>query len=528
MGKVPARAGWFFTAWGPRFDTQNSPMLRSNIIANFLGKVWPSLLGLILVPVYLRYLGIEAYGLIGFFVALQGLIGFLDFGLSTASNREVARIKISSDENSGIRDLVRTFEIVYWGVALLILAVFILASGWLAENWIVSEAIPTDVIRSAAVIFGVTLALRWPVALYSGVLRGLERQVLLNLLTGIVTTLRNVGAAILVAFVSQSILAFLLWQLGATLVEIVVMVVVTWKILPARSGRKAEFHFEFIRKVGRFGLALTVISILASVFKQFDRIAITRLVSLEAVGYYVAAYTVYELLSYFVSPVVDAAFPRFSALLSQGDTETLAKMYHQTAQVVSFLIAPAAVFVSLFAYDILLVWTRSLEVAEQAHLTLSVLALAYTFNAMMHIPIMLQYAAGDTSIAMGVNVFGSMFLLPLMYLVVNQYGIAGAGFTWLAFNLLYYLITPHFMHRRLLPGHKGTWIVKDTLAFILLAWVLMGGAYIGASPMASQLVAFSFVCLAGLIYLLVGFWVYPSLHFILPGRLRMRWNGGKR
>lgn len=507
-------------------------MLRSNIIANFLGKVWPSLLGLILVPVYLQYMGIEAYGLIGFFVALQGLIGFLDFGLSTASNREVARLQNLPNEGSGIHDLVRTFEVVYWGVALLIFSVFITASGWLAEKWIVSETIPTDVIRSAAVIFGVTLALRWPVALYSGVLRGLERQVLLNLLTGVVTTLRNVGAAILVAFVSNSILAFLLWQLGAALIEVLVMVIVTWKILPARPNRKAEFHFEFIRKVGRFGLALTIISILASVFKQFDRIAITRLLSLEAVGYYVAAYTVYELLSYFVSPVVDAAFPRFSALLSQGDTEALAKMYHQTAQIVSFLIAPATVFVALFAYDILFFWTRSLEVAQQAHLTLSVLALAYTFNAMMHIPIMLQYAAGDTSIAMGVNVVGSTLLLPLMYMVVNQYGIAGAGFTWLAFNLLYYIITPHFMHRRLLPGHKWIWIFKDTLAFILLAWALMGGVYALASLTVNRLIVFVLVGVAGLIYIIISFWTYPSLHSIFPANSLRRFvtyaNGGNQ
>lgn len=505
-------------------------MLRSNIVANFLGKVWPSVLGLILVPIYLKYMGIEAYGLIGFFVALQGLIGFLDFGLSTASNREVARLQNLPNKGSGILDLVRTFEVVYWGVALLIFSVFIAASGWLAEKWIVSETIPTDVIRSAAVIFGVTLALRWPVALYSGVLRGLERQVLLNLLTGVVTTLRNVGAAILVAFASNSILAFLLWQLGAALIEVLVMVIVTWKILPARPNRKAEFHFEFIRKVGRFGLALTIISILASALKQFDRIAITRLLSLEAVGYYVAAYTVYELLSYFVSPVVDAAFPRFSALLSQGDIEALEKMYHQTAQIVSFLIAPATVIVALFAYDILLLWTRSLEVAQQAHLTLSVLALAYTFNAMMHIPIMLQYAAGDTSIAIGVNVIGSTFLLPLMYLMVNQYGIAGAGFAWLAFNLLYYLITPHFMHRRLLPGHKWGWIFKDTLAFILLAWTLMGGAYALASPMVNRLAVFVLVGVAGLIYSIVGFWTYPFLRLMIPANSLRRFvtymNGG--
>jgi O-antigen/teichoic acid export membrane protein len=497
-------------------------MFKNNVIANFLGKVWPSLLGLILVPIYLHYLGIEAYGLVGFFVALQGLIGFLDMGLSTASVREVARERSLGESVVRLPDLLRTFEVVYWGVAALIGVGFLLSSDWLATEWIVSQSLPTDLIRLAAIIFGVTLALRWPVALYSGVLRGLEKQVLLNVVAAILATLRNVGAALMVVFVSRSILLFLLWQLGAALVEIIVMFLLAWRLLPRQSGRAPAFHFEILKRVGRFGVSLTIISILASIFKQFDRVAITRLLSLEAVGYYVAAYTIYELLSYFVTPVVDAAFPRFSSLLSQGNTESLADMYHNTAQIVSFFVAPATAFVSLFSYDILLIWTRSPEVAQNAHQTLSILALAYGFNAMMHIPVMLQYAAGMTSIAMGVNVLGSLFLLPFMYLVIERFGIAGAGITWLIFNLLYYLIAPHVMHRRILPGHQTKWIFKDTLSFLLLAWALMGGAYVLGLNFGYRILVLLGVLMSFLIYAILCLWNYPVIRSLLP-RTAERW-----
>jgi len=507
-------------------------MFKRNVLANFFGKVWPSLLGLVLVPIYLRYLGIEAYGLIGFFVALQGLITFLDLGLSTASNREVARSSGDPDSSGDLGDLVRTFQVVYWGVAALIGTGFLLASNWLATEWIASQGIPAHVIRLAAIIFGITLALRWPVALYSGVLRGLERQVLLNLVSSVITTVRNVGAALMIVFVSQSILLFLLWQLGAALVEVLVMYLLTWRSLPRQPGRAPAFHFSIIQRVGRFGVSLTIISILASIFKQFDRVAITKLLSLEAVGYYVAAYTVYELLSYFVAPVVDAAFPRFSSLLSQGNMDALADMYHNTAQIISFLIAPATTFVFLFSYDILLIWTRSPDVAQNAHLTLSILALAYGFNAMMHIPIMLQYAVGMTSIAMGVNVIGSIFLLPMMYVVIDRIGIPGAGITWLIFNLLYYLIAPHIMHRRILPGQKARWIFRDTLSFLVLAWVLMGGAYAIASLFSNQLIVLGAVCIAGIIYLLACLLYYPSVQSVIPsfvtGRIAFNINRDAR
>lgn len=40
-------------------------MLKRNVIANYLGQGWRVLMSLAFVPLYIKYLGIEAYGLIG-------------------------------------------------------------------------------------------------------------------------------------------------------------------------------------------------------------------------------------------------------------------------------------------------------------------------------------------------------------------------------------------------------------------------------------------------------------------------------
>ncbi|MDE2060547.1 MAG: hypothetical protein KGL31_00010 [candidate division NC10 bacterium] len=46
-------------------------MVKRNIIANTLGRGWSMLMGLVFVPLYIKFLGMEAYGLIGFFATLQ-------------------------------------------------------------------------------------------------------------------------------------------------------------------------------------------------------------------------------------------------------------------------------------------------------------------------------------------------------------------------------------------------------------------------------------------------------------------------
>ena len=48
-------------------------------------------MGLIFVPVYIKYLGIESYGLIGFFASMQAWFALLDMGMTPTLGREIAR-----------------------------------------------------------------------------------------------------------------------------------------------------------------------------------------------------------------------------------------------------------------------------------------------------------------------------------------------------------------------------------------------------------------------------------------------------
>ena len=63
--------------------------------AAFAGKTWAVLLQLLLVPQYIRLLGIEFYGLVGFYMTLQAAFQILDLGVSQTVTRELARHSIA-------------------------------------------------------------------------------------------------------------------------------------------------------------------------------------------------------------------------------------------------------------------------------------------------------------------------------------------------------------------------------------------------------------------------------------------------
>ena len=81
-----------------------------NIVAHFFGRAWGALLTIVLTAVHIEILGIEAYGLVGFFATLQVLLPILDMGLAAAINRKAAVLSGQPDGVRQIRNLVRTSE----------------------------------------------------------------------------------------------------------------------------------------------------------------------------------------------------------------------------------------------------------------------------------------------------------------------------------------------------------------------------------------------------------------------------------
>jgi O-antigen/teichoic acid export membrane protein len=182
------------------------------------------------------------------------------------------------------------------------------------------------------------------------------------------------------------------------------------------------------------------------------------------------------------------------------DGSGLARVYHQSVRVTALIVAPACALLIFFPYDVLVVWTRSADVASQAALPLAVLGYAALLNSLMHVPYSLQLAAGLTRIAVWNNGLSVAVLLPLLYVLVKTYGIAGGAFGWALFNTSYFLFVPLVMHRYVLRGHWKTWIVRDTLPFVGTAVLVFGIGRFAAGFAGGGAADYAAVAAAGATY----------------------------
>lgn len=448
-------------------------LLKKNIAANFIGNIWQALMGMAFIPLYIKFMGIESFGLVGFFVTLQALFVLLDMGLSATLTREMARLSVLPGRAQEMRNLVRSLEIIYWSIAILIGIVIVITAPLIANQWIKADQLSSQTIEQALRIMGFAMALQWPVSFYSGGIAGLQRQVLLNVINICTSTLRGVGAVLILWLISPTIQAFFLWQIIISSINTCLLALFLWSSLP-QSEQKAIFQKRLLEGVWRFAAGMSGISILATILTQMDKIILSKMLPLEIFGYYSLAGAVAMSLYSLIKPVFTAIYPQFTQLVFLNDQERLKQLYHKSCQIMSVLILPVAIVVALFSYEILLIWTQDPITAEKCHHLVSILICGTALNGLMNIPYALQLANGWTRLAVFANLVSIIILVPMIVILTKKYGALGGASVWVILNFGYVFIGIYFMHKRLLPQEKWRWYWQDVFLPFFAAIVFAG------------------------------------------------------
>ena len=434
-----------------------SPVGR-NVVANFAGQLWSALMGVLFIPVYIHLLGLEAFGLVGFFVTLQALSVVFDLGLAGTINRELARR--GSVEPQSTRDLVRTLEWTYWLLGIAVALLVWTCSGLLATYWLQPVEFDRTRASTALGLMGATLGAQWPSAFYAAGLNGLQRQVLSNILTALFGTLRGAGVLIPLLVLDPTIEVFFTWHAAIAAIQSFTCAVVFWSVLPAGT-RRARFSVFEVARIGRFTSGLSAIALLSFVLAYADRIVLSRQVPLDQFGVYVIASSVAAALLRFVQPWFNAFYPRFSEMQARNDWAALCTAYHVASQWLAATVLPVAVVVAVFAEDLLRLWTRDPILSIAASPILTLLVCGTAANGLMHLPYALQLAYGWTRLALLTNIVSVLLVVPIAWWLAKAFGAVGVAAIWPVLNLAYVSFVLPLMHRRIMRGELASWYVSD-------------------------------------------------------------------
>jgi O-antigen/teichoic acid export membrane protein len=435
--------------------------IRRNVLANYAGSLWSALLGLAFPPIFLRMLGAESYGLIGFFSSLAAVLGVLDLGLATTLQRRLALLSADRTPASAQRmhDATRTFGAFFWSTGAVAGLVICLLAPLIARRWVHVDRLPISTAVAAIRMMGLVLALQWPGTLYSNALLGLQRQVEYNVLNVVLSTLRSAGAALVLWKVSRTVGGFFGTQLLIMALTTASTVWLLRRALP-RAGAP-RFHMEELREGWRFSAGLWGIAILSVALTQIDKVTVGKLLPLADLGYYTLASSAGMAVLMLVGPVFSALFPRFCQLVASGDEVSLRALYHRGCQAMSVIILPAASVLTICSRDAMMAWTGNPIVVARTSAAVTALTIGSACNGLVNLSYALQLAHGWTRLAFWTNVLAAILLLPLVWLLGTRYGLPGVAMGWTVVNVGYVVIMVPLMHRRLLRGGARRWATRD-------------------------------------------------------------------
>lgn len=428
------------------------------MLAGLANSAWAALLAVAVVPLYLRYLGMEAYGLIGFFATTQAVLQILDLGLAPTINREVARCRAEGD-TAGAGKLLHTLAFVYWATAALIAVASLAAGPTIARHWLQPRGLPEETVATAVTLIGVVVACRWPTSLYLGALMGVERLTVASWLGMVATTVANLGAVAVIALISPTLQAFFAWQALAGLAYALASRWAAWRIL----GRPGALRFDTgeLRRVWRFSAGMSAIAALGLLSTQLDKLLLSRLLQLEDLGRYMLATMVAGALGIIINPLFNALFPRFSTLVATGETGRLESLYRASTRLLGAVLFPTTVFLHVGGEGLLGAWLRNPALAHSVAPVATLLAAGTALHGVMYVPYALQLAYGRTRLAFVSSAVFLLTLAPMMIVMTRRHGMLGGALSWVAAHVLNVAFGTWLTHRRLLEGMGRSWLLRE-------------------------------------------------------------------
>jgi len=400
----------------------SSGLIARNTLINLIGLALPLLVGVATIPLVVRGLGTERYGLLSLAWVVLGYFTIFDLGLGRAMTKYVAEA-LSKGETDQVPQIIWTAVTFQAALGLLGGLVLFWTTDLLVECVL---NIPPELMREAKDTLYL-LAVSVPFVLvsisFSGVLEAAQRFDLVNLVR-----------------IPSSILTFILplvgLYLGFGLPGIVTL------ILLARIGTLAAFivmDLRIVPKIREYSISLArfsnlfaywgwvvITSVVGPILVYLDRFLIGSLLTIAAVTYYTAPYEAVTRISIISLSLSTTLFPAFSAMEGIRNRQQLGVLFVRSIKYAFLISGAIVVVVIVYAGQILQIWLGS-DFAIESTESMQVLALGVLINSFAYIPFALLQGVGRPDLTAKFHLIELPIYVGIAWVLVSEYGIVGAA-----------------------------------------------------------------------------------------------------
>jgi O-antigen/teichoic acid export membrane protein len=444
--------------------------LNKHIFANYTGVVVTTLLTFLVVPFYLKWLGPDAYGLIGIATMIQAWTMLLNAGFGPVAGRQAAQAQGGTASWQETSRFIRTIDWLVAGLSLPIVFTVFFSRHWLAEHWLEKNSLGTETVALSLVLLILMTVIRLATSVSRGVIANLEEQVWLNINLVIFNVWRY-GVSLPIVYFWPNVNVLFVWWLFITALE---YLSAQAKISVSIPVPIPFFVFDTseLKKHGKMATTLAVTSGILIVVTNLDKLLLASLLPLANYGYFSIAALLASSVLILAQPIAQAFQPRLTKAYASGGMEAACNEFRQCTHWTVLLVFPVGAVIFAMPESILTIWTHDHLVAVNAANILRGYVLGSTLFAVGSLLYVMQVAMGNVSWHLRSNLIFAAILFPGLPLMVSKYGAEGAAWLWAGFNFVLFVVWNVFLLRKLLKPLFPQWILIDTLLPMLVSFAI--------------------------------------------------------
>lgn len=486
-------------------------LLTRNTVLNLIGQGLPLLAAIFAIPLLIRGLGTDRFGVLTLVWMVIGYFSLFDLGLGRALTKLVAE-KLGAGQEQEAPILVWTSLFLMLIAGLVGTVAVSLFAPWLVRSLLkIPKAIQNETLHAFYL-----LAFSIPIVISTAGLRGLleahQRFDLCNAVripTGIFTFL---GPLLVLPF-SQSLLPIVAVSAMGRLIALLVHLFLCFYVMPSLR-RGIALHKEVVRPLLSFGSWMTVTNIISPLMVYLDRFLIGAFVSVTAVAYYATPYEVVTKLWVLPGALVSVLFPAFSTSFVQDHNRT-GMLFRQGVKYLFLALFPVTLVIVTLAHEGLDIWLGA-EFEQNSTGVLQWLAVGVFINSLAHIPFALVQGVGRPDLTAKLHLSELPFYLIAVWWLIHLYGIEGAAMAWVARVAVDGLIL-FAMAMRFLPNYKA---IMGRMAFA----IAMGLLTLGVATLPEDITMKGLFLFLALIIFVMGAWfllLVPEERKVVKRRLKI-------
>jgi O-antigen/teichoic acid export membrane protein len=394
-----------------------------NTALNLFGLVVPLAVGFVTIPLVVRALGNDRFGILALVWVVFGYFGLFDLGLGRTTTKYIADA-LGRNESEKLAGYLWTAVLMQAAIGLLAAALSYLLAPLIVRRMLnIPEGFIGETVLTLRLV-GLSLPVMFVSSSFRGVLEAAQRFDLVNAVKVPANVLFYVLPLVGIAL-GYGLPGIVILLVVSRIATLAAWLVLSFRILPPLRTRPA-LHSRLVRTLFSFSGWIGLSSILFAVTTSIDRLIIGALITVEAVAFYSAPYEAVNKIGVIPGSLSMVLFPAFSYLDAGRRSGEAEALFARSAKFLLLLTGPILLLLIFFAGDFLRLWLGP-DYAAASGLVVQFLAAGFLINTVLTVASNYLQGIGRADIAPKYQAVELVVYAGLAWIGAKSWGIKGVA-----------------------------------------------------------------------------------------------------